>query len=246
MTNESHLEPTAKDLCELPAEIGEGQNYTTRWYYDTTDARCRQFYYGGFGGNTNNFHTEHSCTERCKRPDVVPSVAQPVAVQSPSERQQPQQTGRPANATQFSKADCLLDSDAGECRVAERRYHYNRHEGVCQVFTYGGCGGNGNNFHTAGDCERSCENARDTCELPPFAGDCDEQLTRFYWDARSDQCVEFEYGGCNGNSNNFATAEECAQRCDRKNQQIDSQSVSRNGGDHGSGCNLNTFRFFCC
>lgn len=216
MTNEP-LASVAKDLCELPAEIGEGEAYITRWYYDTEEARCRQFYYGGYGGNINNFHTEHSCTERCKRPDAV-------AVTEPSDVEH-----TPANGTQFTKADCLLDEDAGECRVAERRYKYNRDEGICHAFTYGGCGGNGNNFRTAAECERSCENARDTCELLPVAGSCDEHQTRFYWDTRSEKCVEFQFSGCNGNTNNFATVAECEQRCDRNRQQVDVNDVSGQG-----------------
>lgn len=97
--------------------------------------------------------------------------------------------------------------------MAERRFYYNADEGLCEAFTYGGCGGNRNNFRSAAECERRCENARDTCELPPNAGGCEQTEQRWYWDGRVNECVEFEYGGCGGNPNNFATAEACAQRC---------------------------------
>lgn len=40
----------AKDACYKAAETGNCQNYEARWYYDTKEERCRQFYYGGCAG----------------------------------------------------------------------------------------------------------------------------------------------------------------------------------------------------
>lgn len=55
-----------RDLCTLPALTGECQNYTLRWYYDSSELRCREFYYGGCGGNHNNFPTDQHCKQRCE------------------------------------------------------------------------------------------------------------------------------------------------------------------------------------
>lgn len=36
---------------------------------------------------------------------------------------------------------------------------------------------------------------------------------RFAYDVEKRECVEFIYGGCAGNSNNFETKEDCEQKC---------------------------------
>ncbi|XP_046408393.1 papilin-like [Ischnura elegans] len=53
------------DTCMMPALVGECRNFTTRWYYDSYELRCRQFYYGGCGGNQNNFARLEDCQYRC-------------------------------------------------------------------------------------------------------------------------------------------------------------------------------------
>ncbi|RCN24974.1 Kunitz/Bovine pancreatic trypsin inhibitor domain protein, partial [Ancylostoma caninum] len=46
---------------------------------------------------------------------------------------------------------CLLPIVTGPCKGKNRRYAYNNKTGKCVKFTYGGCGGNGNNFRTKKD-----------------------------------------------------------------------------------------------
>ncbi|XP_026677282.1 papilin-like [Diaphorina citri] len=67
----------AKDICLQPAVIGDCANYVLTWYYDSLEARCRQFYYGGCGGNQNNFMTEEACQARCAGGTFVTSSAAP-------------------------------------------------------------------------------------------------------------------------------------------------------------------------
>jgi hypothetical protein len=52
------------------------------------------------------------------------------------------------------------------------------------------------------------------CSLPPESGPCDAAIQRYYYDAASGRCALFIWGGCDGNDNNFATAQECGEACD--------------------------------
>lgn len=37
------------------------------------------------------------------------------------------------------------------------RYSYNQATDQCEIFIYGGCGGNANNFDIKEECERMCK-----------------------------------------------------------------------------------------
>lgn len=101
----------------------------------------------------------------------------------------------------FRPEHCMLPSETGPCRALQPKYYYDSRVGVCDVFGYGGCGGNQNKFDTGEECEARCGNVQDLCGLPPVRGRCQENVTRYYYDARSDQCLTFEYSGCRGNRN---------------------------------------------
>ena len=47
--------------------------------------------------------------------------------------------------------------DTGPCRALITRYGYDTERKACVKFTYGGCGGNSNNYATLGECIESCE-----------------------------------------------------------------------------------------
>ncbi|XP_021693567.1 papilin isoform X5 [Aedes aegypti] len=190
-----------KDVCFLPAEIGECQNYTAHWYFDTKESRCRQFYYGGCGGNGNNFVDEQACVNRC--------------VQGEAKAPEPAQPEQPTQREEFDSRYCFLDVDSGDrsCQQYERRYHYDRSSGICVDFTYTGCGGNQNNFERYDECESACGSVEDACTLRPFYGRCEENETRWYYDQRSQRCHTFTFSGCQGNANNFYTEQDCERQC---------------------------------
>uniref|UniRef100_A0A4Q8K4X0 U60-Liphistoxin-Lth1a_1 n=1 Tax=Liphistius thaleban TaxID=1905330 RepID=A0A4Q8K4X0_9ARAC len=52
---------------------------------------------------------------------------------------------------------CELDKKIGPCKASLPRYYYNKREGKCEFFIYGGCNGNGNNFKTFRECEFACQ-----------------------------------------------------------------------------------------
>nr|XP_022312348.1 four-domain proteases inhibitor-like isoform X3 [Crassostrea virginica] len=52
---------------------------------------------------------------------------------------------------------CSQPKVVGRCRAAFPRYWFNSQTNRCESFTYGGCGGNENNFKTLQECQRRCQ-----------------------------------------------------------------------------------------
>ncbi|XP_077270107.1 proteoglycan-like sulfated glycoprotein papilin isoform X5 [Temnothorax americanus] len=184
-----------QDICLLPALLGECHNYTQRWYYDSYEQHCRQFYYGGCGGNENNFVTEQDCVNRCE-----------VAVTTPP----------PPGQVEFRTEFCFLPDEHGPCSENQVKWFYDSRDGVCKLFRYGGCQSNGNNFNTREECEYRCGEVQNPCILPQVIGPCNGFVKQFYYDRRSDACYEFEYSGCQGNKNRFQDTESCERKCRRQ------------------------------
>ena len=61
---------------------------------------------------------------------------------------------------------CYQPANAGPCLAAFSRYYYNKTEGQCLVFTYGGCGGNQNNYATREACTKECGGSSDENTAP--------------------------------------------------------------------------------
>lgn len=59
------IDAVADDVCSLPVEPGMCMAYFPRYYYSTEAKMCKQFIYGGCGGNKNNFETIEECNARC-------------------------------------------------------------------------------------------------------------------------------------------------------------------------------------
>ncbi|KAI2660838.1 Tissue factor pathway inhibitor [Labeo rohita] len=52
-----------------------------------------------------------------------------------------------------------------------------------------------------------------SCALKKDEGPCKAIKERFYFDTDTGRCEHFEYGGCQGNANNFETLQECEKMC---------------------------------
>ena len=108
---------------------------------------------------------------------------------------------------------CVLPKKQGLCLAAFPRYYFDRTEGKCLRFLYGGCGGNGNNFETIEECSKRCAPGPKRCSLPMDTGPCKAYIPSYYYDAKKGKCLPFIYGGCAGNMNRFKSIEECNQIC---------------------------------
>jgi hypothetical protein len=55
----------------------------------------------------------------------------------------------------------------------------------------------------------------DRCSQPVETGHCRAMFPRYAFNATSQRCEEFVYGGCSGNDNNFDSLEECQDECQK-------------------------------
>jgi len=51
---------------------------------------------------------------------------------------------------------CYLEMDVGNCSDQIERWYFDNRTGLCQTFTYSGCGGNANNFNSTAYCYHAC------------------------------------------------------------------------------------------
>ena len=139
---------------------------------------------------------------------------------------------------------CRLQPESGLCLAYFPSYFYNSTSRMCEMFVYGGCGGNENRFSTIEDCQAACGRSKychllnmflhicyailcmsinylacvlllgvNVCELDPETGPCEANFPSFFYNATSQRCERFVYGGCQGNGNRFSTTTECQKAC---------------------------------
>uniref|UniRef100_A0A3Q0QPY7 Tissue factor pathway inhibitor 2 n=1 Tax=Amphilophus citrinellus TaxID=61819 RepID=A0A3Q0QPY7_AMPCI len=114
---------------------------------------------------------------------------------------------------------CLLEVDEGPCRGNIERYYYNTITQKCEVFYYGGCQGNANNFKSYQECHKTCykiPKVPPICRVPKDEGPCRALLPSYFFNMTTMQCEPFSYGGCQGNSNRFQNLASCMEYCSPK------------------------------
>jgi len=206
-------------VCNLDAEPGPCYASFNKFSFNKATNKCEKFTYGGCGGNANRFDTKSECENACPANETVSSLNLPVADRT-----------------------CLLEKKPGSCRGYFERYFYNEAAVECQLFVYGGCEGNENNFQSKKNCEDKCKTRAvdnvtlapasfiaasvestglkknfnfQSCSLKKDSGPCEAYFEMFFFNADMQKCEKFIYGGCQGNENRFQTIEECESSCIR-------------------------------
>jgi hypothetical protein len=110
------------NVCNQAESSGFCRAMIEKYYYDTTRGECKQFVYGGCGGNQNRFDTIDECMKTCY----------------------------------VGKNKCKQQVDIGPCRAQIPRYFYNKETSQCELFIFGGCNPNQNNFESYEICMKTC------------------------------------------------------------------------------------------
>ncbi|NXB05685.1 TFPI1 inhibitor, partial [Cnemophilus loriae] len=130
---------------------------------------------------------------------------------------------------------CAMKADDGPCKAIHIRYFFNIKSRKCEMFEYGGCHGNANNFLTLEECQENSVvvlgcilvfffthpvhhlalflGKPDFCFHAQEPGVCRGYFTRYFYNKETKLCEAFKYGGCLGNQNNFRSLEECQTTC---------------------------------
>ncbi|KAJ8962656.1 hypothetical protein NQ318_001050 [Aromia moschata] len=106
------LNPTSSDRCHLPIVLGRCAKYNLQWFYDKRKGECVKYLYSGCEGNSNRFDTRMECLQLCS----------------------------PRNQNVSEQDACFLPKDGGTCSRYEPYFYFDRANGICRQFWYGGCG----------------------------------------------------------------------------------------------------------
>lgn len=200
--------------CQLERDSGPCFAYFEQFFFNKNSQKCEMFVYGGCLGNENRFKTLQDCQKSCEA----------IAAKKP-----------------FDKASCNLDRDSGPCFAYFENFFYNKNSKKCETFVYGGCLGNENRFVTRKECENSCltqnnvvdKPKEDVCKLKSDGGMCRARIERFFYNDTAKECQKFNYGGCQGNGNNFETKEACDKKCSKSESSSVKEDVCKLGIEAG-------------
>ncbi|KAL5972266.1 PI-stichotoxin-Hcr2e [Taenia solium] len=73
------------------------------------------------------------------------------------------------------------------------------------------------------------DQSEDVCSLPTVVGPCTANNQRYTYNRSTGRCEPFNYGGCEGNKNNFKRLDECQRLCESSYQQGKFNSISAVG-----------------
>ncbi|KAG7317153.1 hypothetical protein KOW79_019451 [Hemibagrus wyckioides] len=118
---------------------------------------------------------------------------------------------------------CRLPKEGGLCFGISKRYFFNMTTMRCEEFSYGGCGGNNNNFQDRTSCMEYCRPSKSgpvICHGGLDKGTGNASFIRYFYNYTTNTCNEFEYTGRGGNSNNFLSMKSCMSVCEKPKRSL--------------------------
>uniref|UniRef100_A0A0K8TK00 BPTI/Kunitz inhibitor domain-containing protein n=1 Tax=Lygus hesperus TaxID=30085 RepID=A0A0K8TK00_LYGHE len=225
------------EICRLPVpnDYIECNAYFPSYRFNASSKQCDRFVYGGCGGNANRFRTKGECERTCAEARRLNSVC-------PADSTWNAQTESCVCSPELCpKESCAPDENMevgveatgwpGDCCAryicrskSAKKYNPYWKDTVAAILKKSRATRK-NQF----DVEEAGAHQVDRflpeiCLLPQAPGLCKAAFRRYYFDASSQQCVLFTYGGCMGNGNNFQTKEECEQTCAHNTDSSDESS----------------------
>ncbi|VDD78859.1 unnamed protein product [Mesocestoides corti] len=192
--NDGTLDP----VCKLPKEVGPCRAAVRRWTYDLSKGQCVEFTYGGCLGNANNFKTKEACEAKCGGKMLLTEYSQRV-YQCMSFRHFVALQAHNYKLVPYYLRRCMHPWVGVEPHSHLLFIHFTE----------------GQSESKDDSIPESGADVVDTtvCQLPLEQGNCRASIQRWGFDASRGRCVQFIYGGCGGNANNFESKEACEQRC---------------------------------
>ncbi|XP_054920042.2 papilin-like isoform X5 [Dermacentor andersoni] len=208
--------PSGKEMCFLDPKAGFCSDQQTIYYYDRHSRSCKNFSFTGCGANDNHFLTQQECVDKCEKPleEARVQPAEPEATQCP----QLSACGLACpHCCQRRDEDgciicsCLATEMDGPLKEASCLPTPEQCPGVCQSRE-------ASESCFACECpapDGTMKPALDPCRLPMDPGRCNNDTQeRYYYNSQTGLCETFEYGGCDGNENNFVELDSCKARCE--------------------------------
>jgi len=214
--------------CLLPKVKGPCRAIIDSWYYNSGTASCELFQWSGCGGNNNRFSEKAFCQLHCSA-EKLKNVAKPT-----------HQSQRRKNETSESKCPKFEGCGPLKCGVSKDPVTgCEKCECNFPGSTSGANGPNANsNSSTSGiilgsvsgnpedptqqshvpktstkDLKKPALKPEEICKLPETRGNCRAMMTRWRYNPAIKDCVEFHFGGCDGNPNNFVSKDKCLELC---------------------------------
>ncbi|XP_074950079.1 tissue factor pathway inhibitor isoform X2 [Phalacrocorax aristotelis] len=154
-------------VCAMKADEGPCKAIHMRYYFNIQSRECEIFEYGGCHGNENNFLTLEECQKKCVVTDNFKQSISCTTLPLLSDARELPQKMTLAKIKKEKPSFCFHEKDPGICRGYFSRYFYNKETKICEVFKYGGCLGNQNNFKSLEECQTTCQGNSNLLPIVP-------------------------------------------------------------------------------